>query len=97
MGSVIAHAVGAIDDHQILAVGSPQKPVDSPDRMTPVEYDAVTADIDTLTCLICDEVATYPQRLHDTSCKHCPCVDCNPMRCDRLLAGRDVVRRALTR
>jgi quercetin dioxygenase-like cupin family protein len=28
------HAVGAIDDHSILAIGSPHKPVDSPERMT---------------------------------------------------------------
>ncbi len=30
----IPHAVGAITDHTILAIGSPHKPVDSPERMT---------------------------------------------------------------
>src|SRR6202030_4544018 len=41
----VPHAVRAITDHVILAVGSPHRPVDAVDRMTPVPYEAVTAKI----------------------------------------------------
>jgi len=75
----VPHAVGAITDHVILAVGAPHMPVDSVERMTPVEYEAVTAELNELHCLICDKIAIYPQRLHDAECPHCPCIDCNPM------------------
>ncbi|MEM7345427.1 MAG: cupin domain-containing protein [Chloroflexota bacterium] len=74
----IPHAVGAITDHVILAVGSPHKSIDSPDRMAPVEYQAVVAEVGDLHCLICDNKATYPQMLHDVGCEHCPCELCNP-------------------
>ena len=74
----VPHAVGAITDHVILAVGSPHKPVDASDRMVPVAYQAVTADVDQLHCLICDVAASYPSRLHDVGCTHCPCDACNP-------------------
>ena len=74
----IPHAVGAITDHVILAVGSPHKPIDSVERMTPVEYQAVTTQIDELHCLICDVQASYPTRLHQISCPHCPCFECLP-------------------
>jgi mannose-6-phosphate isomerase-like protein (cupin superfamily) len=74
----VPHAVGAITDHVILAVGSPHRPVDSPDRMTPVEYEAVTAYISDLHCLICDIKASLPDRLHDRECPHCPCEACHP-------------------
>lgn len=69
---LVPHAVGAITDHVILAVGSPHRPVDAPDRMKPVGYDAVTANIDDLHCLICDLHARYPRRLHEAGCPHCP-------------------------
>lgn len=72
----VPHAVGAITDHVILAVGSPHKPVDSPDRMTPVPYEAITTEIDELHCLICDSRARLPHRLHDYNCPHCPCAEC---------------------
>jgi hypothetical protein len=74
----VPHAVGAITDHVILAVGAPHKAVDSTERMTPVDYEAVTAEIETLHCLICDIEATCPERVHDYGCPHCPCADCNP-------------------
>jgi quercetin dioxygenase-like cupin family protein len=73
----VAHAVGAITDHVLLAVGSPHRPLDSSDRMTPVGYDAVT-DHDELRCLVCDVAATQPRRLHESGCAHCPCADCHP-------------------
>jgi quercetin dioxygenase-like cupin family protein len=72
----VPHAVGAISDHVILAVGAPHKPVDSEDRMKPVEYEAVAARINELHCLICDVTATLPTRLHDLGCAHCPCDRC---------------------
>ena len=74
----VPHAVGAITDHVLLAVGAPHLPVDSPDRMTPVDYQTVTAEVDYLHCLICDVQARFPRRLHDVGCPHCPCFDCHP-------------------
>ena len=76
----VPHAVGAITDHVLLSVGSPHKLIDSPDRMTPVEYEAVASAIGELHCLICDKVAANPERLHDLGCAHCPCDACNPIR-----------------
>jgi quercetin dioxygenase-like cupin family protein len=73
----VPHAVGAITDHVILAIGSPHRSVDALDRMTPVEYQAVTADIDDLHCLICDRHARYPAYLHQVGCPHCPCSHCH--------------------
>lgn len=70
------HAVGAVSNHVILAVGSPHRPVDAPDRMELVAYEAMAATFDRLHCLICDLVATLPQRLHDRGCSHCPCEQC---------------------
>jgi quercetin dioxygenase-like cupin family protein len=72
----VPHAVGAITDHVILAVGAPHMPVDSPDRMVPIGYEAVTASIDDLHCLICDLHARYPVFLHEAGCRHCPCIGC---------------------
>ena len=74
----VPHALGAITDHVVLAVGAPHRPVEAADRMTPVGYDAVTADVDDLHCLICDRRARYPRRLHEAGCPHCPCFDCHP-------------------
>jgi len=73
----VPHAVGAITNHVILAVGSPHKPIDSTERMSPVEYQSVTADFGDLHCLICDKKVRYPKTLHDAGCNHCPCAECN--------------------
>jgi quercetin dioxygenase-like cupin family protein len=70
------HAVGARSDHVILAVGSPHRAVDSPDRMALVEYRAVTAELGNLTCLLCEKEAIFPQMLHTLGCRHCPCPVC---------------------
>jgi quercetin dioxygenase-like cupin family protein len=75
----VPHAVGALTDHVILAVGSPHKPVDSLDRMVPVEYETVLAELNELHCLICDLKASRPRRLHEIGCEHCPCIQCNPV------------------
>jgi quercetin dioxygenase-like cupin family protein len=72
----IPHAVGAITDHVILAIGSPHRPVDAKDRMQPVEYKEVTAELDSIHCLICSQQVAYPDRLHDRGCPHCPCPEC---------------------
>ena len=74
----VPHAVGAITDHVILAVGSPHRPVDAGDRMALVDYEAIAADLGDLHCLICDTRARYPSRLHGQGCPHCPCRECNP-------------------
>lgn len=72
----VPHAVGAITNHVILAVGCPHKPVDSPERMKVVEYKEVASEVGDMRCLICDKKATYPEMLHDLGCEHCPCSDC---------------------
>src|SRR4051812_1428071 len=82
---LIPHAVGARTDHVILAVGSPHKAVDDPDRMAPIEYQAVTStEVGDMTCLACGELnhggtpirATFPTLLHQLGCTHCPCFYC---------------------
>ena len=72
----IPHAVGAISDHVILAVGSPHRPIDAADRMTEVGYEEITTEIQRLHCLICDLQAQLPDRLHQLGCPHCPCPEC---------------------
>ena len=72
----VPHAVGAITDHVILAVGSPHKPIGSDDRMTLVDYVAVTADLGSIYCLICDLGTEHPKMPHDVGCAHCPCAVC---------------------
>jgi quercetin dioxygenase-like cupin family protein len=76
----VPHAVGAITDHVILAIGSPHKPVDSEDRMEIVEYEAVATDLKEVHCLICDLKATIPSFLHEKGCPHCPCGACRPLK-----------------
>lgn len=72
----VPHAVGAITDHVILAVGAPHKPVGSTERMQPVEYKEIVASFNDLACLVCGASATYPALLHDHGCEHCPCASC---------------------
>ncbi len=70
------HAVGAITDHVILAIGCPHKPIDSEDRMELTEYEAITTQVDELHCLICDASVSGTERLHAKGCPHCPCDAC---------------------
>jgi quercetin dioxygenase-like cupin family protein len=72
----VPHAVGAVTDHVILAVGSPHKAVDAEDRMEAVPYEEVIAPDGDITCMICDIEAIAPTRLHSAGCPHCPCADC---------------------
>jgi quercetin dioxygenase-like cupin family protein len=74
----VPHAVGAITDHVILAVGSPHKAVDDPERMIPVEYQAIVAATASVTCLICQRTTWLPEHMHDRGCPHCPCLVCQP-------------------
>lgn len=76
---LVPHAVGAITDHIVLAVGAPHRPVDSTDRMEPVEYKNVLAPLGSLDCLICGVSAQYPRAPHDEGCPHCPCEVCVPV------------------
>jgi quercetin dioxygenase-like cupin family protein len=73
---MVPHAVGAISDHVIVAVGAPHMPVDSTARMAPVPYEEVTADDGDLSCRICELGAVMPERLHTVGCTHCPCSVC---------------------
>lgn len=76
MEGEVSHAVGAITDHVILAVGAPHMPVDSDERMAVVPYQEVLSEIGDLNCLICDRRSSLPLLLHDIGCPHCPCQDC---------------------
>lgn len=42
---MVPHAVGAVTDHVIMAIGSPHKPVDSPERMTWVDWEGNPVDV----------------------------------------------------
>lgn len=68
----VPHAVGAITDHVIIAIGSPHRAVDAEDRQTPREYVSVLADFASLRCELCDLEAHLPERLADLGCPHCP-------------------------
>jgi quercetin dioxygenase-like cupin family protein len=72
----VSHAVGAVTDHVILAVGAPHMPVDSDRRMQVVAYQEVLSPIGDLHCLICDRTSEPPRYLHDVGCGHCPCQKC---------------------
>ncbi|MFJ8814017.1 cupin domain-containing protein [Amycolatopsis thermoflava] len=72
----VPHAVGAITDHVILAVGSPHRAIDAEDRMAPVPYEEVVSLDGELCCLICDVITSAPRRPHDVGCPHCPCHAC---------------------
>ena len=74
----VPHAVGAITHHVILAIGSPHRAIDDPDRMSLTPYRAIAAELGDVTCLICNKTAVYPVMLHTAGCQHCPCTDCHP-------------------
>ena len=68
-----AHAVGAVTDHCLLAVGAPHRAVDAADRMTLTDYQAVAARFHDLTCLVCDGAPSgSPQLLLELGCPHLP-------------------------
>ena len=78
----VPHAVGAITDHVILAVGAPHRAVDSEDRQQMAAYESVAAELGDITCLICGTKAVAPKRLRDVGCPHCPSLWAGPIRKD---------------
>ncbi len=70
------HAVGAVTDHVILAVGCPHRAIDAADRMEITEYASVMVDQEELHCLICNTKAVFSQCIHELGCPHCMCPDC---------------------
>lgn len=70
----VPHAVGAITDHVLLAVGAPHRPIDAADRMTLTDYDAVAATISgDVTCLVCNGQPTGTlDQLRAAGCPHAP-------------------------
>lgn len=77
----VPHAVGAVTDHVILAVGSPHRPVDSPDRQTVTSAEALSGPARQLACQLCAVAAFAPERLCDRGCIHCSCERCCSERC----------------
>ncbi|MGH8990600.1 MAG: aminotransferase class I/II-fold pyridoxal phosphate-dependent enzyme [Acidimicrobiia bacterium] len=73
----VPHAVGAVTDHVILAVGAPHRRVDAPDRQVLTSSEALIAPSGELGCRICSVVAVVPERLCDRGCVHCPCEACS--------------------
>jgi perosamine synthetase len=72
----VPHAVGAVTDHVILAVGAPHRPVDSTDRQTLTAAEALTAPDGRIVCQVCGVSVAAPERLCDRGCDHCPCGAC---------------------
>jgi quercetin dioxygenase-like cupin family protein len=90
----VAHAVGAITDHVIVAVGAPHMPVASHERMAVVPYQEVLSDVGDLHCLICGLWTSAPVMLHDTDCGHCPCQGCT---LEKVCAAEDEAANRLDR
>jgi quercetin dioxygenase-like cupin family protein len=67
----IPHAVGAITEHSILAVGAPHRPAGAADRMVLTEYDAIAADLGEIHCLVCD-IKGEADHLRTRGCTHAP-------------------------
>jgi quercetin dioxygenase-like cupin family protein len=69
----VPHAVGAVSDHVLLAVGSPHRAIDAADRMTLTDYQAVAAHLHDLRCLVCDGApAGTVTQLRELGCPHLP-------------------------
>lgn len=67
----VPHAVGAVTDHCILAVGAPHRQVDAADRMELVAYQAVASDLGRLNCLACG-ITDTSENLRAQGCIHAP-------------------------
>jgi len=63
----VPHAVSAITDHVILAVGNPHRAVGDPERATLVEYQEVLSRSEELHCMVCDRRGRTTQL-----CARCP-------------------------
>jgi quercetin dioxygenase-like cupin family protein len=68
----VPHAVGAVTDHVILAVGAPHRPLDSEDRQNLTEYAALLTRFGSITCTICAVTANSGDELEMLGCAHSP-------------------------
>lgn len=68
----VTHAVGAVTDHMILAVGAPHRRLDSPDRQELTAYAALLGDLGEITCRICDIRGSSGEELAAKGCTHSP-------------------------
>jgi quercetin dioxygenase-like cupin family protein len=68
----VTHAVGAITDHVILAVGAPHRELTSPERQELVEYAGLLSRFGEITCRICGVSAGCGEELTERGCGHGP-------------------------
>ena len=68
----VSHAVGAITDHVILAVGAPHRSLTSMDRQHLVAYADLMTPIGDITCSMCDVTARSGEELAAAGCPHSP-------------------------
>jgi quercetin dioxygenase-like cupin family protein len=66
----VPHAVGAIDDHVLLSVGAPHRPVDSPARQATTTFGALLDTEGSITCQVCGLAATDRDGLAARGCRH---------------------------
>lgn len=66
------HAVGAITDHVILAVGAPHRALDSMERQDLVEYSALLTPLGSISCRICGVSGGCGEDLASQGCQHSP-------------------------
>jgi quercetin dioxygenase-like cupin family protein len=65
------HAVGAIDEHHILAVGYRHKKPSDPERMKLVDYASIASELGTVECGLCG-VTGQLEQLSELGCVHAP-------------------------
>jgi quercetin dioxygenase-like cupin family protein len=68
----VPHAVGAISDHVILAIGAPHRPLDSMSRQELVEYASLLTPLGTIACQICGVTGSCGADLAKHGCEHSP-------------------------
>jgi quercetin dioxygenase-like cupin family protein len=68
----VPHAVGAITDHVILAIGAPHMPLDSEARQDLTAYEALLTSMGSITCTICGVAGDGADALAERGCTHSP-------------------------
>lgn len=68
----VPHAVGAITDHVILAIGAPHRRLESPGRQALTAYSALLTPLGNITCGICGVSARSGDELSALDCPHSP-------------------------
>jgi quercetin dioxygenase-like cupin family protein len=66
------HAVGAITDHMLLAIGASHRTIDSLDRQELRPFAELLADNGTMSCRICNVMAAGEKEFALTGCPHSP-------------------------